>query len=181
MGRNDPCPCGSGKKYKQCHLEQEGGAAWKLAAPTPTIRAMAVAKLVHELPLARLDLIPVALASPVALTEMASVYQANGRLEDALALVKRVLDGDRKDSFLLYDYWIARYAEWLVEAGREKEGEQFLMNEYDKPRQVKQWQVAQKLAAFYIDQGDMENAATWVDTALGGDAKNPFNHYLKGM
>jgi SEC-C motif len=19
-GRNDPCPCGSGKKYKQCHL-----------------------------------------------------------------------------------------------------------------------------------------------------------------
>ncbi|MFY7990249.1 MAG: SEC-C metal-binding domain-containing protein [Fluviicola sp.] len=19
MGRNNPCPCGSGKKYKQCH------------------------------------------------------------------------------------------------------------------------------------------------------------------
>ncbi|MFM7645468.1 MAG: SEC-C metal-binding domain-containing protein [Sphingomonadales bacterium] len=19
MGRNDPCPCGSGKKFKQCH------------------------------------------------------------------------------------------------------------------------------------------------------------------
>nr|PZN67334.1 MAG: hypothetical protein DIU58_03640 [Sphaerobacter thermophilus] len=19
MGRNDPCPCGSGKKYKNCH------------------------------------------------------------------------------------------------------------------------------------------------------------------
>jgi len=19
VGRNDPCPCGSGKKYKQCH------------------------------------------------------------------------------------------------------------------------------------------------------------------
>jgi preprotein translocase subunit SecA len=19
IGRNDPCPCGSGKKYKQCH------------------------------------------------------------------------------------------------------------------------------------------------------------------
>ena len=23
IGRNDPCPCGSGKKYKQCH-EEEG-------------------------------------------------------------------------------------------------------------------------------------------------------------
>jgi hypothetical protein len=22
VGRNDPCPCGSGKKYKQCHLRQ---------------------------------------------------------------------------------------------------------------------------------------------------------------
>ena len=21
IGRNDPCPCGSGKKFKRCHLE----------------------------------------------------------------------------------------------------------------------------------------------------------------
>jgi hypothetical protein len=25
VGRNDPCPCGSGKKYKDCH-EREGSA-----------------------------------------------------------------------------------------------------------------------------------------------------------
>jgi len=29
IGRNDPCPCGSGKKYKQCHGQQQAGA------PTP--------------------------------------------------------------------------------------------------------------------------------------------------
>ncbi|MFY0686520.1 MAG: SEC-C domain-containing protein [Cyclobacteriaceae bacterium] len=23
VGRNDPCPCGSGKKYKDCHLSNE--------------------------------------------------------------------------------------------------------------------------------------------------------------
>jgi len=23
IGRNDPCPCGSGKKYKQCHLGKD--------------------------------------------------------------------------------------------------------------------------------------------------------------
>jgi preprotein translocase subunit SecA len=23
VGRNDPCPCGSGKKYKQCHGRQQ--------------------------------------------------------------------------------------------------------------------------------------------------------------
>ena len=44
-GRNDPCPCGSGKKYKHCCLEadlraeaeavgspEEGHADWRLAA-----------------------------------------------------------------------------------------------------------------------------------------------------
>jgi preprotein translocase subunit SecA len=24
VGRNDPCPCGSGKKYKKCHGANEG-------------------------------------------------------------------------------------------------------------------------------------------------------------
>lgn len=23
LGRNDPCRCGSGKKYKKCHLEED--------------------------------------------------------------------------------------------------------------------------------------------------------------
>jgi tetratricopeptide (TPR) repeat protein len=31
-GRNDPCPCGSGKKYKKCHLAADEAAA----APPPT-------------------------------------------------------------------------------------------------------------------------------------------------
>ena len=41
LGRNDPCHCGSGKKYKQCHLEKDEAAARKArakaadAAPAP--------------------------------------------------------------------------------------------------------------------------------------------------
>jgi preprotein translocase subunit SecA len=27
VGRNDPCPCGSGKKYKKCHLPVDEGSA----------------------------------------------------------------------------------------------------------------------------------------------------------
>jgi hypothetical protein len=27
LGRNDPCHCGSGKKYKQCHLAADEGEA----------------------------------------------------------------------------------------------------------------------------------------------------------
>jgi hypothetical protein len=26
-GRNDPCPCGSGKKYKNCHLDKDEAVA----------------------------------------------------------------------------------------------------------------------------------------------------------
>ena len=26
VGRNDPCPCGSGRKYKQCHGRSAEGA-----------------------------------------------------------------------------------------------------------------------------------------------------------
>ena len=32
VGRNDPCPCGSGKKYKHCHETQANGfTAWQKA------------------------------------------------------------------------------------------------------------------------------------------------------
>ena len=27
VGRNDPCPCGSGKKYKKCHGKDEAESA----------------------------------------------------------------------------------------------------------------------------------------------------------
>jgi SEC-C motif len=35
-GRNDPCPCGSGKKYKRCCLEKDEATARALAAATPS-------------------------------------------------------------------------------------------------------------------------------------------------
>ncbi len=41
LGRNDPCHCGSGKKYKNCHLAKDEDAARVArakaaeAAPTP--------------------------------------------------------------------------------------------------------------------------------------------------
>jgi tetratricopeptide (TPR) repeat protein len=35
-GRNDPCPCGSGKKYKKCHLrDDEAAAVPPVSAPDP--------------------------------------------------------------------------------------------------------------------------------------------------
>ncbi|RMG18149.1 MAG: methionyl aminopeptidase [Planctomycetota bacterium] len=37
-GRNDPCHCGSGKKYKRCHMDRDGGRAPARIAPPPTRR-----------------------------------------------------------------------------------------------------------------------------------------------
>jgi hypothetical protein len=45
LGRNDPCHCGSGKKYKQCHLAKDEVAAREArakaaeAAPPPAADA----------------------------------------------------------------------------------------------------------------------------------------------
>ncbi len=54
IGRNNPCPCGSGKKYKQCCLAQDEAAARAAASPaqtkpsTPYARAAALADLAAE-------------------------------------------------------------------------------------------------------------------------------------
>ncbi|MBF0187147.1 MAG: SEC-C domain-containing protein [Magnetococcales bacterium] len=181
IGRNDLCPCGSGKKFKKCHIGNEGAAAWRLGSPTQEIKMEAVARLIHMMPMEALESVPVEKCSSMVRTEILNVFHAAGRLEEATTMLKTVLEGKRSDPNLLYDYWIARYAEWLVELDRAKEAESFLMDEYDNPNKVKQWQVAQKLAAFYIDQGDPDSAETWIETSLEGDEENPFTHYLKGL
>ncbi len=47
-GRNDPCHCGSGNKYKKCHLEQDEtarvAAAKTAAAAAPPAAPPAAAK-----------------------------------------------------------------------------------------------------------------------------------------
>ena len=39
LGRNDPCHCGSGKKYKHCHLDRDAGDGGNVTA-LPDLRAM---------------------------------------------------------------------------------------------------------------------------------------------
>jgi hypothetical protein len=52
-GRNDDCPCGSGKKYKKCHLRADEEAASKAlaesnAAKTKAAEAGAAEEAGHE-------------------------------------------------------------------------------------------------------------------------------------
>jgi len=41
-GRNDPCPCGSGKKYKKCCLAKDEAAAAAVRPPPPPPRRSTV-------------------------------------------------------------------------------------------------------------------------------------------
>ncbi len=40
VGRNDPCPCGSGRKYKQCHNGKPIGAVDGSSVPSAAVRSM---------------------------------------------------------------------------------------------------------------------------------------------
>jgi hypothetical protein len=42
-GRNDPCHCGSGAKYKKCHLEQDEAARASAASAQAAAAAAAAA------------------------------------------------------------------------------------------------------------------------------------------
>jgi preprotein translocase subunit SecA len=43
-GRNDPCPCGSGKKYKKCHLQKDEEGHNKAVAKAREAAARAAAE-----------------------------------------------------------------------------------------------------------------------------------------
>jgi tetratricopeptide (TPR) repeat protein/SAM-dependent methyltransferase len=71
IGRNDPCPCGSGKKYKQCCMQHEEGAS-------PNQQAQAVPRTVQ---------ISRAL-------QMALEHHQMGRFADAESIYRQVLKID---------------------------------------------------------------------------------------
>ena len=50
-GRNDPCPCGSGKKYKKCHLleDEERHSAARARDLEEAARAWAAMERAREL------------------------------------------------------------------------------------------------------------------------------------
>ena len=51
-GRNDPCPCGSGKKYKNCHLAKDEAAARDARAKAAASEAKAAPPADPEAPAA---------------------------------------------------------------------------------------------------------------------------------
>jgi hypothetical protein len=60
-GRNDPCPCGSGKKYKKCCLPKEEAAKLKAHVKDQAARAERAAALRAQLRQAKAEILAVSL------------------------------------------------------------------------------------------------------------------------
>jgi hypothetical protein len=48
IGRNDPCYCGSGKKYKKCHLQEDEAAEHKILEERDALQKAEAAKASAE-------------------------------------------------------------------------------------------------------------------------------------
>jgi tetratricopeptide (TPR) repeat protein len=100
VGRNDPCPCGSGKRYKQCHGAAGGAASTAPAAlpPAPTADALAARGMqAHQrgdLATAERDYraaIATAPEHPAALHYLGVIQYQHNRFADALPLLERAV------------------------------------------------------------------------------------------
>ncbi len=96
VGRNDPCHCGSGKRYKHCHGASVGAAATPPAVPTPDVH-VARGMQAHQrgdLDAAERDY-RAALASapdhPAALHYLGVTHYQRGRVYEALPLLERAV------------------------------------------------------------------------------------------
>ncbi len=93
-GRNEPCPCGSGKKFKQCHGALDAGATPAGLAPDPDaqVRAALAAHQAGNIDAAEhgyraiLELTP---SHPLASHYLGVVLYQRDRLDEAIPLLER--------------------------------------------------------------------------------------------
>ena len=83
IGRNDPCPCGSGKKYKQCCQLKE-------VAQTTKHNQINIKKLLQE----------------------AKINQTNGDTLNAIECYKQILNQYPKHAESLYETGQLLYRDW---------------------------------------------------------------------
>ena len=94
VGRNDPCPCGSGRKFKQCHGSLSAASAVAPAVPNPDVqvRAAIAAHMKGDIDGAERGyraVLAVAPENPLATHYLGvALYQRN-RIDEAIPLLER--------------------------------------------------------------------------------------------
>ena len=95
LGRNDPCPCGSGKKYKHCCLLRETGQAQAPHRRTPNDEEQGIALMRQGKPDEAVVRLRKALAKtpnhPVAHNNLGIALLMLGRTQEASACYRTAL------------------------------------------------------------------------------------------
>jgi tetratricopeptide (TPR) repeat protein len=124
IGRNDPCPCGSGKKYKKCcidkKIEKENNYLTQIKKEFPDIRAYSESKdIIWE--------------------EKARQLLNKGKYEDAKELYKKLClaQPDHHDAFIglanvYYNAGEKKKATWFMEEALKRAQKFFKKGHLDK-------------------------------------------------
>jgi tetratricopeptide (TPR) repeat protein len=164
--RNDPCPCGSGKKYKKCCAEWSEGA--------PGLEAEGVWMLVtEELPLEGVEAMGASGRVPRSvLGGVATGLLDNGDPERALALVRPLFEKperlDERDSASL-NTLLEAYDALDLHEERWREAER-LARALRPPLRAVLWE---NLARAYAVEGEMEEAWKSLERAREDDPESP--------
>ena len=93
IGRNDPCPCGSSKKYKQCCLAKDEAAARAAAPPPPAPTPRRAGRVVFPQDDDDVDLLTEASNAVIALIRAGDIDAAEQAAHQLLERYPEVHDG----------------------------------------------------------------------------------------
>ena len=165
-GRNDPCPCGSGRKYKQC------------CAQLPAIPALSVDGIWPIL-FERLDKETAARAIrenqvPInALSTLAYEYLESTQPKKAVALLAPLFDGNIRKTNDDAEYALTLLCNTLDELGHKKKKITLLQHIIDTvPRSPLRSGAWQRLSTIRIDNGDANGAWDAFQHAQRDDPKS---------
>lgn len=170
--RNSPCPCGSGRKYKQCCGPLEG------SSPFPSGAFSVLAYVLETVPVTQYPQLPFRQLDPEEVAHVASEWGKDGRIEPATLLLEALLaPGGRFDA--RHEFAFDELCDLYLDAGREDERlaliERF-MQATDKRLRAAAWQ---RRATLHADAGEHARAWETFKEAQRFDPDNPSLAHLE--
>lgn len=170
--RNAPCPCGSGKKYKQCCAPREG------ISPFPSEGFTVLAYVLETIPVTDYGKMSFRQLDPEEVAHVASEWQKDGRIAPATRLLEALLaPGNKLDS--RHEPAFDGLCDLYLDDGRAEARlalvERF-MQQQDKPLRAAAWQ---RRATLHADSGEHAKAWEVFKEAQRLDPDNPSLAHLE--
>lgn len=184
-GRNDPCPCGSGKKYKKCCLAKDEAARIEDEEDTELLAYNAqiierTLELMDEDDLAQINL---ADCRPHYRLLIARRYRDIGNNEAAIAILEELAESKEEDWGLSYIMICLELAlcysdcnDWPAALDVIKRAKEYANEQGDD---AKKRGIRLVEANFYLQSGDIWQALEICKELEKEDPEKPFNYFLQ--